>query len=205
MSAQGWSSIKVTTQLRTLENSWEHRKTFKMIPSWEQLRTHHRWFRSVWRGFQQSDRKVVVGSGCYLRPDQFLDHLTVIIILLNILNSIEWILFWMNIPDFVLNLILNWIILKPDSIFKTDRLPLVHYDRTWVMFHNLNANALCSKSNGSYVIKDFGTLSLIFSTSKYSRQIFQPCPSFLHPNIPDKWKNGPFELGSDEEEGKSES
>ena len=47
----------------------------------------------------------------------------------------------------------------------------------------------CSKSNGSYDIKDFGTLSLIFSTSKYFRRKFQPCPSFFsHPNIPDKWK-----------------
>ena len=43
------------------------------------------------------------------------------IILLNILDSIEGILFWMNISDFVL----NWIIFGPDSmkisIFKTDR------------------------------------------------------------------------------------
>ena len=48
------------------------------------MTTHHRWFSSVWRGFQQCDRNVVrwgpVRSGCYLRPDQFLDHLTVIII-----------------------------------------------------------------------------------------------------------------------------
>ena len=28
---RGWSSIKVTTQLRTLENSWEHQKTSKII------------------------------------------------------------------------------------------------------------------------------------------------------------------------------
>ena len=34
------------------------------------------------------------------------------IILLNILDSIEWILFWTNIPDFVL----NWIIFRPDSM-----------------------------------------------------------------------------------------
>ena len=43
------------------------------------------------------------------------------IILLNILDYIEWIFFWMNIPDFVL----KWTILRPDSmkkwIFKTDR------------------------------------------------------------------------------------
>ena len=38
--------------------------------------------------------------------------------------------------------------------------------------------ALCIKSNWSYVLKDFGTLPLIFSTSKYSRWKFQPCPSF---------------------------
>ena len=47
------------------------------------------------------------------------------IILLNILDSIEWIFFWMNILDFVLNWILNWIIFKPNSmkkwIFKTYR------------------------------------------------------------------------------------
>ena len=50
------------------------------------------------------------------------------IILLNILDSIEWIFFWMNILDFVLNWILNWIIFRPDSmkkwIFKTYRPPL---------------------------------------------------------------------------------
>ena len=51
------------------------------------------------------------------------------IILLNILNSIEWIFFWMNIPDFVLNWILNQTIFKPDSmkkwIFKPDRPGLI--------------------------------------------------------------------------------
>ena len=56
-------------------------------------------------------------------------------------------------------------------------------------------SALCSKSNGSYDIKDFGTLSLIFSTSKYFRRKCQPCPSFfLHPNIPDKWKRAQLSL-----------
>ena len=47
------------------------------------------------------------------------------IILLNIFDSIEWIIFWMNILDFILNWILNWIIFWPDSmkkwIFKTYR------------------------------------------------------------------------------------
>ena len=37
---------------------------------------------------------------------------------MNILDSIEWIFFWMNIPDFVLNWILNWIIFRPDSMKK---------------------------------------------------------------------------------------
>ena len=32
-------------------------------------------------------------------------------------------------------------------------------------------------NNGSYVIQDFGTLPTIFSTSKYFRWQFQPCPS----------------------------
>ena len=55
--------------------------------------------------------------------------------------------------------------------------------------------ALWNKSNGSYDIKDFGTLPLIFSTSKYFRRKFQPCPSFFsHPNIPDKWKRLPLSL-----------
>ena len=36
------------------------------------------------------------------------------IILLNILDSIEWIFFWMNISDFVL----NWIIFRPNSMKK---------------------------------------------------------------------------------------
>ena len=51
-------------------------------------------------------------------------------------------------------------------------------------------NALYAlRTRGSYVIKDFGTLPLIFSTSKYFRWKFQPCPSFYwRPNIPDKLK-----------------
>ena len=36
------------------------------------------------------------------------------------------------------------------------------------------AIALCHKSNWGYVIKDFETLPLIFSTSKYFRWKFQP-------------------------------
>ena len=59
-------------------------------------------------------------------------------------------------------------------------------------FHN---NALWNKSNGSYDIKEFGTLPLIFSTSKYFRWKFQPWPSFFpHANIPDTWKRGQLSL-----------
>ena len=48
-------------------------------------------------------------------------------------------------------------------------------------------NALWNKSDGSYVIKDFGTLPTIFSTSQYFRWQFQPCPSFfVYANIQDK-------------------
>ena len=62
------------------------------------------------------------------------------IILLNILDSVEWIFFWMNIFDFGLNWILNWIIFRPDSmkkwIFKTYQTGLYKGDyffwwRTW--------------------------------------------------------------------------
>ena len=62
--------------------------------------------------------------------------------------------------------------------------------RTW-NYHN----ALWNKSNGSYDIKEFGTLPLIFSTSKYFRWKFQPWPSFFpHANIPDTWKRGQLSL-----------
>ena len=44
---------------------------------------------------------------------------------------------------------------------------------------SMTSNALWNKSNGSYDIKDFGPLPLIFSTSKYFRWKFQPCPSFF--------------------------
>ena len=55
--------------------------------------------------------------------------------------------------------------------------------------------ALWNKSNGSYDIKEFGTLPLIFSTSKYFRWKFQPWPSFFpHANIPDTWKRGQLSL-----------
>ena len=53
--------------------------------------------------------------------------------------------------------------------------------------HQCEFIALWNKSNGSYDIKDLGTLPLISYTSKYFRWKFQPCPSFfLHANIPDK-------------------
>ena len=39
-------------------------------------------------------------------------------ILLNILGSIELMFFLMNIPDYVLNWILSWIIFRPDSMKK---------------------------------------------------------------------------------------
>ena len=64
-------------------------------------------------------------------------------------------------------------------------------------------NALCNKRNGSYVVKDFGTLPLIFSRSKYFRW-FQHCPSFFHKKIFQKMKKGPVELRA-VGEGESES
>ena len=61
--------------------------------------------------------------------------------------------------------------------------------------HLLTHSALWNKSNGSYDIKEFGTLPLIFSTSKYFRWKFQPWPSFFpHANIPDTWKRGQLSL-----------
>ena len=53
---------------------------------------------------------------------------------MNILDSIEWIFFWMNIRDFVL----NWIIFRPDSmkkwIFKTDRPGLLQHHQHYTFF-----------------------------------------------------------------------
>ena len=63
------------------------------------------------------------------------------------------------------------------------------------LFYLCLSNALWNKSNGSYDIKEFGTLPLIFSTSKYFRWKFQPWPSFFpHANIPDAWKRGQLSL-----------
>ena len=66
------------------------------------------------------------------------------IILLNILDSIEWIFFWMNIPDFVL----NWIIFRPDSmkkwIFKTDRSGLLAVGGDWFGDENISCKNINS-------------------------------------------------------------
>ena len=50
-------------------------------------------------------------------------------IVLNVLDSIEWIFFLMNIPDFVLNSSLNWIIFlwMKKWIFKTDLPGLIRH------------------------------------------------------------------------------
>ena len=65
------------------------------------------------------------------------------IILLNILDSIEWIFCWINILDFVLNWILNWIIFWPDSmkkwIFKTYRTGLSNTNITSNTIRSLEA------------------------------------------------------------------
>ena len=64
-----------------------------------------------------------------------------------------------------------------------------------IVVNNCSSIALWNKSNGSYDIKEFGTLPLIFSTSKYFRWKFQPWPSFFpHANIPDTWKRGQLSL-----------
>ena len=47
----------------------------------------------------------------------------------------------------------------------------------------IEINALWKDSNGSYVIKDFKTLPLIFSISKFFRWKYLPYPSFLRMQI----------------------
>ena len=80
----GSDSIRVTTQLKTSENCWEHRKTPKIIwyhpeNNWGPLKDNLVQFEE---DFNSGTKKSVGWGGPdgYLRPVQFLDHLTVIII-----------------------------------------------------------------------------------------------------------------------------
>ena len=97
-------------------------------------------------------------------------------------------------------LILNF---YPYNIFIT--LIETRQHTSWILiWFSAGIIALCSKSNGSYVIKDFRTLPLIFFTSIYSRWKFQPCPSFFsHTNIPDKLKRGQLSLEKEKVKVKS--
>ena len=74
---RGWLCIKVAAQLKTLENSWEHRKTSKII--W--YHPMNNWGPIIDNLVQFEEdfniRTEMWLSG-YLRPDQFLDHLTVL-------------------------------------------------------------------------------------------------------------------------------
>ena len=81
---RGWLSIKFTTQLKTSENSREHWKTSKIIwyhpeNNWGPIIDNLVQFEE---DFNSRTKKSVGWSGPvrsgYLRPDQFLDHLTVI-------------------------------------------------------------------------------------------------------------------------------
>ena len=79
---RGWLSIKVTTQLKTSKNSWEHRKTPKIIwyhpeNNWGPLIDNLVQFEENFNSRTKNLGRGVVGLG-YLRPDQFLDHLTMI-------------------------------------------------------------------------------------------------------------------------------
>ena len=76
---RGWLSIKVTTQLKTSENSWEHWKTSKI--TW--YHPEYNWGLLIDNLVQfeedfNSLTEMWFGPDGYLRPDQFLDHLTVI-------------------------------------------------------------------------------------------------------------------------------
>ena len=75
---RGWLSIKVTTQLKTSENSWGHPKTSRFIGyhpknKWGPLIDNLVQFEE---DFNSGTKKSVRWG--YLRPVQFLDHLTVI-------------------------------------------------------------------------------------------------------------------------------
>ena len=84
-SHRGRLCIKVTTQLKTSENSWEHRKTSKIIwyhpeNNWGLLIDNLVQFEEDFNSRTKKLRSGPVrwGGDGYLRPDQFLDHLTVI-------------------------------------------------------------------------------------------------------------------------------
>ena len=80
---RGWLSIKVTTQLKTSENSWEHRKTSKIIwyhpeNNWGPIIDNLVQFEEDFNSRTKKLRSGGVDWIGYLRPVQFLDHLTVI-------------------------------------------------------------------------------------------------------------------------------
>ena len=82
--AQGVVIHKIPTQLRTSENSWEHRKTSKIIWYYPENNWGHPIDSLVQFEEDFNSRTEMWWSGPvdgYLRPDQFLDHLTVIKIL----------------------------------------------------------------------------------------------------------------------------
>ena len=72
----GWLSIKVPIQLKTLENSWEHWKTSKII--WYHPENNWGPVIDTLVQFEEDTFRSGPVQWGYLRPDQFLDHLTVI-------------------------------------------------------------------------------------------------------------------------------
>ena len=80
---RGWLSIKFTTQLKTSENSREHRKTSKIIwyhpeNNWGPIIDNLVQFEEDFNSRTKKLRSGGVDWIGYLRPVQFLDHLTVI-------------------------------------------------------------------------------------------------------------------------------
>ena len=80
---RGWLSMKVPTQLKTSENGWEYRKTPKIIwyhpeNNWGPLTDNLVHFEEDFNSRTEKLRWGGVVRSSYLRPVQFLDHLTVI-------------------------------------------------------------------------------------------------------------------------------
>ena len=101
---RGWLSIKFTTQLKTSENSREHRKTSKIIwyhpeNNWGPIIDNLVQFEEDFNS--QTKMWVRSGGDGYLRPVQFLDHLTVI-------TKVTTPRFMANVSSWYLNLLSWW-------------------------------------------------------------------------------------------------
>ena len=82
-------------------------------------------------------------------------------IFFNFLYSIKWLFFWMNISDFVLSLILNWIIFRRDSMNFQKRSPTPI--SKWIPQSGVFSNVIQNTPNQDAGYFDSHSFCIIFS------------------------------------------